>query len=89
MVVGALYLVNYSQGGLVLGNNFSTAEFENGVAYLNESTSDWTFVGGNFKDKVTDLGTNNVFTGMNVSTSDVPLGQSVSEKIVPMNHLME
>jgi hypothetical protein len=85
----ALYLVNYSQGGLVLGNNFSTAEFENGVAYLNESTSDWTFVGGNFKDKVTDLGTNNVFTGMNVSTSDVPLGQSVSEKIVPMNHLME
>jgi hypothetical protein len=58
----ALYLVNYSQGGLVLGNNFSTAEFENGVAYLSDNTSDWTFVGGNFKDKVTDLGTNNVFT---------------------------
>jgi hypothetical protein len=85
----ALYLVNYSQGGLVLGNNFSTAEFETGVAYLDQSTSDWTFVGGNFKDKVIDDGTNNVFTGMNVSTSDIPLGQSVSEKIVPMNHLME
>jgi hypothetical protein len=85
----ALYLVNKSQGGLVLGNNFSTAEFENGVAYLSGNTSDWTFVGGNFTDKVTDNGTNNVFTGMNVSTVDVPLGQSVSEKIVPMNHLME
>jgi hypothetical protein len=85
----ALYLVNYSQGGLVPGNNFSTAEFENGVAYLSDNTSDWTFVGGNFKDKVTDLGTNNVFTGMNVSTSDVTPGQTVSEKMVPMNHLME
>lgn len=85
----ALYLVNNSQGGLVLGNNFSTSEFENGVAYLNESTSDWTFVGGNFTDKVTDLGVNNVFTGMNVSTADEPLGQSVSEKMVPMNHLLK
>lgn len=85
----ALYLAYSSQGGLVLGNNFSTAEFETGVAKLDQSTSDWTFVGGNFTDKVIDLGTNNVFTGMNVSTSDVPLGQSVSEKIVPMNHLLK
>jgi hypothetical protein len=85
----ALYLGNYSQGGLVLGNNFSTSGFEIGVAKLDKSTSDWTFVGGNFTDKVIDLGTNNVFTGMNVSTADVPLGQSVSEKIAPMSHLME
>lgn len=85
----ALYLVNYSKGGLVLGNNFSTAEFGTGVAYLNASTSDWTFVGGNFTDKVIDLGANNVFTGMNVSTSDEPLGRSISEKLAPMKHLMK
>ena len=80
---------NYSTYGLALGNNFSTASFETGVAYLTESTQNWTFVGGNFTDKVIDLGVNNVFTGMNVSTSDAPLGRSISEKLVPMNHLMK
>jgi hypothetical protein len=85
----ALWLVNYSKNGLALGNNFSTASFETGVAYLTETTQNWTFVGGNFKDKVIDLGVNNVFTGMNVSTADEPLGRSISEKLVPMNHLMK
>ena len=84
-----LYLASYSKNGLVLGNNFSIAMFETTVAYLSEETSNWTFVGGNFKDKVINLGVNNVFTGMNVSTSDEPLGRSISEKIVPMNHLMK
>jgi hypothetical protein len=84
----ALWIVNYSKNGLGLGNNFSTARFETGVAYLTPSTSNWTFVGGRFKDKVIDLGVNNVFTGMNVSDSDIPLGRSISESLAPMNHLM-
>lgn len=91
----ALWIFAYSRNGLALGNNFSTASFETGVAYLAPATDyypatdNWTFVGGNFNDKVIDLGTNNVFTGMNVSTSDKPLGRSISEKLVPMNHLMK
>jgi len=85
----ALYLANYSKNGLVLGNNFSRAIFETAGAYLAPNTQNWTFVGGNFTDKVIDLGVNNVFTGINVSTADEPLGRSISEKIVPMNHLMK
>lgn len=85
----ALYLSGSSQGGLVLGNNFSTATLGTAVAFLDEGTRDWTFVGGNFTDKVIDLGVNNVFTGMNVSTAEQPLGRSISEKLPPMNHLMK
>ena len=85
----ALYLVNKSKNGLVLGNNFSTAILETGVAYLGSNTQNWTFVGGDFTDKVVNLGVNNVFTGMNVSTADAPLGRSISEKIVPMNHMLK
>lgn len=85
----ALYIINRSKNGLVLGNNFSTATLETGVAYLASNTQNWTFVGGDFTDKVIDLGVNNVFTGMNVSTADEPLGRSISEKLVPMNHMMK
>lgn len=85
----ALFLVNYSKNGLVLGNNFSTAMLETAVAYLTPSTQNWTFVGGNFTDRVINLGVNNVFTGMNVSTSDVPLGRSISEKLTSMNQIMQ
>jgi hypothetical protein len=85
----ALYIANLSKNGLFLGNNFSTAKLETGVAYLNPTIQNWTFVGGNFSEKVIDLGVNNVFTGMNVSDSDRPLGRLISEKIVPVNHLMK
>ena len=84
----ALYLVLYSQGGLVLGNNFSTATFDAGAIFLNESTSNWTVVGGNIKDQVINLGTDNIITGMNVSTSDISPGSRISEKLPAMNHLM-
>lgn len=84
----ALWLVDFSRNGLVLGNNFSTANLETGVAYLAPNAKDWSFVGGDFSDKVIDLGENNVFTGMNVTTADEPLGRSISAKLAPMNHLM-
>jgi len=85
----ALYLVNYSKNGLVLGNNFSKAILGTGVAYLTASTRNWIFTGGNFTDKVINLGVNNLFTGMNISTADEPPGRSISEKIVQMNHHMK
>jgi hypothetical protein len=85
----ALFIANHSKNGLFLGNNYSTATFETCLAFLDPTTSNWTFVGGNYKGKVIDLGVNNVFTGMNVSTADEPLGRSISEKLVPMNHLMK
>ncbi|MDF1570916.1 MAG: hypothetical protein RQ743_12565 [Bacteroidales bacterium] len=85
----ALYLTLLSEGGLVLGNNFSTAEFSSAAIFLNANTSNWTVVGGMIKDRVINLGVNNVITGMNVSTSDKSLGRSISEKMVPMNHLMK
>jgi hypothetical protein len=76
-----LYLVNWSQGGLVLGNNFSTAEFGTAVAYLTPSTKDWTFVGGNLGDKVINYGTNNIFTGYNVNQSEAPFGQTIVDNL--------
>lgn len=84
----ALYLTLLSEGGLVLGNNFSTAQFYSAAIFLDANTSNWTVVGGNIKDRVINLGMNNVITGMNVNTSDGPLGQRISEKLVPMNQLM-
>jgi hypothetical protein len=84
----ALVMANYSKKGLVLGNNFSTASFESGVAYLTPSTENWTLVGGNMLDRVVNLGVDNVITGMNMSTSDVPLGRRISESISTMNHLI-
>jgi hypothetical protein len=85
----ALYLTLFSEGGLVLGNNFSTAQFSSAAIYLHTNTSNWTVVGGNIKDRVINLGVNNVITGMNVNTSEGPLGQRISEKLVPMNQLMD
>ncbi|MDX9903079.1 MAG: hypothetical protein RB288_03270 [Bacteroidales bacterium] len=77
----ALYLVSWSQGGLVLGNNFSTEEFGSAVAYLTPSTKDWTFVGGNLGDNVINYGTNNIFTGFNVNQSEAPFGQTIVDNL--------
>jgi hypothetical protein len=84
----ALVMANFSKKGLVLGNTFSTAILESGVAYLTPSTENWTLVGGNMLDRVVNLGVDNVITGMNMSTSDIPLGRRISESISTMNHLM-
>ncbi|MDF1559108.1 MAG: hypothetical protein P1P83_02760 [Bacteroidales bacterium] len=75
------YLVNWSQGGLVLGNNFSTAEFGTAVAYLTASGINWTFVGGDIADKVIDLGSNNIYTGFNVNNSEAPFGQTIVDNL--------
>ncbi len=77
----ALYLVNWSKGGLVLGNSFSSAQLGTAVAYLTPSTSDWTFVGGNIADQVIDLGTNNIITGFSVNYSEAPFGQTIVDNL--------
>ena len=89
----AIYIVSpwryvYNEDGLILGNNFSTAELGTGAVYLSADTRNWTIVGGNIKDKVIDNGTNNIITGVNVSTSETPLGRSIADKLPPMNHIM-
>ncbi len=84
----AVYLGYNSIDGLVLGNNFSTTDLLTGAIYLVASTRNWTIVGGNIKDRVIDLGTDNIITGVNVSTSDIPLGQRISDNLPPMNRLM-
>ncbi len=80
----ALFLVNYSQNGLVLGNNFSTAELETGVAYLTASTKNWTFVGGNISDQVINYGINNIITGFSVNNSEAPFGQTIVDNLTEM-----
>ena len=77
----ALYLVNYSRNGLVLGNNFSSAEFGTAVAYLTASTRDWTFVGGNIADQVINFGTNNLITGFSVNNAEAPFGQAIVDNL--------
>lgn len=78
----------YNEDGLILGNNFSTAELGTGSLYLSPDTRNWTVVGGNNKELVINSGINNIITGVNVSTSDTPLGRTISDKLPPMNHLM-
>ena len=84
-----VYLQLYASNGLILGNNFSAVELGYGSILLDSNTWDWTVVGGgDNQELVVNLGTNNIITGVNVSTSDIPLGRSVSEKISEMNSLM-
>jgi hypothetical protein len=84
-----IYLRTYSSGGLVLGNNFSGSEYGTAAIYLHSSTSDFTVIGGgNNNENVINNGTNNIISGVNVSSSDVPPGRTIHEILPPMNHLM-
>ncbi len=78
----------YSAEGLILGNNFSAAEYYRSSVLLVANTHGWTVVGGNVADNVLNMGTDNIITGFNVSTTDEPLGSRISGKISEMNKLM-
>lgn len=91
----AVYIENWygmvgdNVDGLILGNNFSKADLSTGAIYLSPATKNWSVVGGgNNKDQVINLGVDNIITGVNVSTSDIPLGRTIHEKLPPMNHIM-
>jgi hypothetical protein len=77
-----------SENGLILGNNFSTAEFSSAAVYLMSTTKDWTVVGGSIADQVIDLGTNNIITGFNVNNSEAPFGQSIVDNLKTMKEAM-
>jgi hypothetical protein len=74
----------YNMNGLMLGNNMSEATFSVASVLLDTRTNNWTVVGGDLGETVIDM-TNNtgnhLITGMNVNTSDVPLGQTISDNL--------
>lgn len=79
----------YSTDGLILGNNLSNVTLGLGAVYFAPTTSNWNVVGGDIGSQVINYGVNNVITGMNVSSSETPMGRSVSDKLKTMNHLMK
>lgn len=78
----------YSEDGLILGNNFSAAELGWGAVYLSPDTRNWTIVGGDLGASVLDYGVNNLITGFNNNTSEVHIGQDISDKLKEMKILM-
>jgi hypothetical protein len=48
----------YNENGFILGNNFSSANFDDCAIYLSEETKNWTIVAGE-TESITDLGTGN------------------------------
>lgn len=78
----------YNENGLLLGNNFSNAEFKSTTIFLSPDTRNWTIVGGHIGQDVIDKGENNLITGMNVNMSDVPLGQTISDNLKEMKSPM-
>jgi len=77
-----------SENGLILGNNFSTAEFSSAAVYLTSTTKDCTVVGGSIADQVIDMGTNNIITGFNVNNTEAPFGQSIVDNLKTMKEAM-
>lgn len=79
-----------AENGLLLGNNFSNSEYSLTTVLLGYGTSNWTIVGGNLGELVWDFGENNIITGFNNNTSDVPLGQTIVDNLHmmrrPMHH---
>lgn len=71
----------YNEEGLILGNNFSTAELGTCTVLLNPHTKNWTLVGGNLGESVIDLGVDNIITGFNNNAPGVHVGQNISDKL--------
>jgi hypothetical protein len=74
----------WAEDGLILGNNFSTANCTISAILFSELTKNWTVVGVGKKSSVINAGTNNIITGMNVKTSTVPVGQNISDRLKNM-----
>lgn len=78
-----------SENGLILGNNFSTAEFTSAAVSLSSTTKDWTVVGGSIADQVINLGTNNIITGFNVNNSEAPFGRTIVDNFKTMKEALQ
>lgn len=81
MASGSTTPGNFTENGLYIGNSFSDASFSFTALLLGVWSRDFTVIGGNNKDNVTDLGINNVITGANVNTAENPLGQSIIDNL--------
>jgi hypothetical protein len=53
----------FNENGLILGNNFSSANFDDCAIYLNEGTKNWTIVAAETVS-ITDMGTGNKIIGV-------------------------
>lgn len=79
----------YSDNGLILGNNFSNSEYSVTTVLLGEGTRNWTIVGGNLGEAVADFGENNIITGFNNNTSEVPVGQTIVDNLEEMRKALK
>jgi len=77
----------YNENGLMLGNNLSFATFSVASVLLDKRTNNWTIVGGNLSDTIVNLGENNLISGMNISTSEVPLGKTIVDNLEEMREV--
>jgi len=74
----------YNDNGLMLGNNFTKASYSQATILFDPNTRNWTVVGGNTGDNVENNGENNVITGMNVNTSETPMGPGIVDNLQEM-----
>ena len=73
-----------SENGLILGNNFSNTMYSEATVYFEPGTRNWTIVGGNLGESVLDYGENNLISGFNNNTSEVPFGQTIVDNLKEM-----
>ena len=78
----------YNENGLLLGNNFSKTAFSVASVFLEPYTRDWTIVGGDLGESITNLGQNNIITGFNVNDSEDPFGQTIVDNLEEMRETM-
>ena len=80
---------NYNENGLMLGNNFSNTTYSIATVLLNERSRNWTIVGGDLGENIIDNGTNNIITGFNNNTSEIPLGQTIVDNLEEMREALD
>lgn len=79
----------YSDNGLILGNNFSNSDYSITTVLLGQGTRNWSVVGGNLGESTIDEGENNLISGFNNNTSEVPFGQTIVDNLQEMKSPMQ
>lgn len=54
----------YNENGMMIHNDFSNTNYSVATIFLNEGTRNWTIIGDNLGEKITDNGKNNHIMGM-------------------------
>ncbi len=79
----------FAENGLLLGNNFSNSKYSVTTVLLGEGTRNWTIVGGNLGEAVADYGENNLISGFNNNSSEVPFGQTIVDNLEEMRNALK